>query len=123
MAQLIPKAVHRLTEQTATGASQGTGLRIGWSNGKDGVISALKLRKNCPCASCRENRGEASHEKPLAAPRSARLNVISATADEETNLELVWPIGNYAIGVKWADGHDSGIYPYALLQALTEEEK
>jgi len=28
------------------------------------------------------------------------------------------PLGNYAIGINWNDGHTSGIYPYATIRTL-----
>jgi DUF971 family protein len=31
-------------------------------------------------------------------------------------------VGNYAVRVRWADGHDTGIYDFALLRALGEAE-
>ncbi|MFT7538680.1 MAG: DUF971 family protein, partial [Lysobacterales bacterium] len=30
------------------------------------------------------------------------------------------PLGNYAIGINWNDGHNAGIYPYSLIEELME---
>ncbi len=116
----IPTAVKRQVAEDAQGVAAGSGINIEWSDNKESFLPSATLRKNCPCASCKEIRGESSHSKPLSAPRSSLLKVLSATIDEETNLQLIWPVGNYALGMKWADGHDSGIYPYSLLRTLTE---
>lgn len=95
----------------------GTGLEIVWNNGESNQITNIKLRQNCPCASCLEKRGDSGHSKPLS-PRS-RLQVLSHTIDEETNLEKIWVLGNYAIGMRWKDGHDSGIYTFEFLKSLS----
>lgn len=59
------------------------------------------------------------HQKPLSG-KSKLLQVIKATRDEAVRLEEVWPIGNYALGFRWGDGHDTGIYPYALMRKLVD---
>ena len=30
----------------------------------------------------------------------------------------ITPLGNYALGISWNDGHSSGIYPYKTIQKL-----
>ncbi len=32
------------------------------------------------------------------------------------------PVGYYAYQIKWNDGHDTGIYPLALLRELSEQQ-
>ncbi len=100
----------------------GSALKITWSDGLESVIDSTRLRKACPCATCGEKRGESNHSKPLGGGRSL-LNVVSATISEETDLQRVWPVGNYALGITWGDKHDSGIYHYKLLRKLSEEAR
>lgn len=114
---IIPTKIERQTEPE-TGA--GTGITVYWNNGSTSVLSAEKLRKDCPCAECQEKRGEAQHAKPLLGRRVA-LRVISSTLDEALNLTAIWSIGNYAIGIKWGDGHSSGIYSWTVLSQLSNE--
>ena len=38
------------------------------------------------------------------------------------NLEAVEPIGHYAVRIRFTDGHDSGIYTWALLHDLAREQ-
>lgn len=114
----IPTAIKRLT----TDGGQGRGISITWSTGEDVELSSVTLRKNCPCAECLEKRGDTSHSKPLIG-RAASLRVLSATAEEETDLRKVWPIGNYAVGIQWGDRHDSGIYSYELLRELSNSKQ
>jgi DUF971 family protein len=40
---------------------------------------------------------------------------------QEVTIDSVKPIGNYAIAPKFSDGHDSGIYTWALLYKLGNE--
>jgi ATP-binding protein involved in chromosome partitioning len=113
----VPVEVRRVEQPTS-------GLQIFWSSGIQRILSGDILRLNCPCAECLEQRGALNHSKPLAAASTAtlgrgKLNVVRATKDESTRIEQVWAVGNYAIGIRWADTHDSGIYSYELLKQLT----
>ncbi len=87
------------------------GLRIEWSDGLSEQISLGALRKSCPCATCRAER-EARSANPLhvmARPAGGGLSVAAA--------ELV---GSYALRLTWSDGHNTGIYEFALLRRLSE---
>jgi ATP-binding protein involved in chromosome partitioning len=94
-----------------------TGLTIEWQNGAQEELPALTLRQNCPCAGCREKRGDTSHQQPLA-PKHSSLRVIQHSSDEELTIERVWLVGNYAIGLGWKDGHSTGIYTFDYLRSL-----
>jgi DUF971 family protein len=105
----------------------GTGISITFQDLGDTQhtlnIPSNILRRECPCASCQQRRGDTSHETPLTgqAKKSSLLKVIHASSEEEYNLEKIWLLGNYAIGMKWADGHDSGIYTFPFLKELAEK--
>ena len=107
------------TEATRRASPEPAGLEILWSAGQRVFYPSKLLRSKCPCASCAENRGESNHSKPLTG--AAKLRVLSATVEEELNLEKIWPVGNYALGMRWGDGHDSGIYTYTFLRELAAE--
>ena len=92
-------------------------LKIIWADNTVSSISNLKLRQLCPCAGCREARGDESHQKPLAGKKSS-LRVIKSTVEQETSLDKIWTVGNYAIGISWGDGHSTGIYTYDYLAEL-----
>ena len=100
--------------------NEGNSLSITWSDGATDKISSIVLRKSCPCATCKEKRGDTSHAKPLGTPKRSLLTIVEASSEEETKLIKIWPVGNYALGIEWGDGHSSGIYPYALLAELTK---
>ncbi len=95
-----------------------TGIFMLWSDGTTTSISTEILRRNCPCASCREQRGDGeSHAKPLTGKKRS-LKIIESSLADELVLERIWSVGNYALGMSWADGHTTGIYPFGLLEEL-----
>ncbi len=96
------------------------GLEITWQNGEVHQLSSQLLRQNCPAADSKLERGDLSHDTPLT-PRKSSLKVIKHDAEEQTSLQEIWGVGNYAIGIRWADGHDSGIYPYTLLYEIAQK--
>lgn len=94
-----------------------SGLRITWSDEVVHEIASLKLRQNCPCATCKEARGDTTHSMPLTGKKNL-LKIVESSREEETALEEIWPVGQYALGMKWGDGHQTGIYTYTLLRSL-----
>lgn len=119
----IPLEVKREVAGSAENRT-GSGLRIRWSDGREDFYESILLRRGCPCATCREERGDVSHAKPLASPEPPKrslLRVVHADAEEQIDLARVWPIGNYALGIRWGDGHDSGIYSFDYLLGLREQ--
>lgn len=113
-----------------------SGITIRWSDGTVQTISSERLRRACPCADCKERRGEGSHSKPLygapaeaggtKAPPARRkpgaLKVVDSTLDEQLRLERIWGVGNYAISIEWGDRHSTGIYSYRYLESFGEED-
>ena len=96
---------------------------VRWADGKAHEIPSDLLRRCCPCASCREKDGDTSHAKPLTgAPpkKKSLLKVIEHTLDEELKLMQIWAVGNYALGMEWGDGHNSGIYSFQFLHEICE---
>jgi DUF971 family protein len=98
------------------------GLTIAWSDGNTQELSSEVLRRNCPCAGCREARGDESHAKPLTGERASgkkrSLAIVQNTLQEELDLSTIWGVGQYALGIRWGDGHDSGIYTFEYLKSL-----
>jgi DUF971 family protein len=86
---------------------EGRRLVTEWADGRHGEISWERLRWACPCAVCAGEMG-----------MPGRLARVTALTEEETTLEQIRGVGNYAIAALWEDGHDTGIYPFTLLYAL-----
>jgi len=115
-----PTKIKRLKNE----AGEGAGLEIEWSSGEVVTLSAKTLREGCPCATCSEKKGNDTHANPLGSPRVGRalLQIVESTAEDDFNLKRIWTIGNYAFGILWGDGHDSGIYSHAVLRELSDRK-
>ncbi|HEV3342398.1 MAG TPA: DUF971 domain-containing protein [Pirellulales bacterium] len=91
-------------------------LLIEWSDGQRRSYGFHELRDHCPCATCREKRSQ-----PPAPATS--LTILSAAEVRPLKLVDMSPVGNYAYTIKFTDGHDTGIYTFALLRELGREEE
>lgn len=88
-------------------------LFIEWSDSQRRRYRFQELREACPCATCREKRrGEA--EQPQLLP------VLSPQETQPLTIAGMKPIGNYAYGISFSDGHDTGIFTIELLRELGE---
>jgi ATP-binding protein involved in chromosome partitioning len=82
-------------------------LSVLWEDGHRDDFDVRDLRLACHCALCIE---EMSGRK-LLDPKTVRPDVSPRTISS---------IGNYAIGIDWNDGHNSGIYSFDHLRSLGE---
>ena len=80
-------------------------LTIDWADGHRSEFEAVPLRLLCPCAFC---RGEAG--------RPGWLDTNPTLTAEQTQMVGARLVGQYAIAVAWADGHDTGYYTYESLR-------
>ena len=80
-------------------------LGIDWSDGQQGRWRLAELRRHCPCALCVD---EWTRERTLD-PGSVAEDLVA---------EGVESVGRYALRVRFADGHSSGIFTYTLLREL-----
>lgn len=87
-------------------------LVIDWSDGRRGSISWRKLRQECPCATCREERQKPADPFRILSPREVEAGAPRPTA--------MTPVGHYAYKIVWNDGHDAGIYTIENLRELCD---
>jgi DUF971 family protein len=80
---------------------------LSWKGGDTLTIANRDLRLSCGCALCVD---ELTGEKILK-----ESDILENIAPTE-----ITPLGNYAIGVRWNDGHSSGIYPYKNIKKLAK---
>jgi DUF971 family protein len=80
-------------------------------------MAAPALFHQKPCVATAPARGDTSHAKPLTG-RKRSLTVLESSLSQELELQQIWGVGNYAIGITWGDGHDSGIYTFEYLYQL-----
>ncbi|MHB8573264.1 MAG: gamma-butyrobetaine hydroxylase-like domain-containing protein [Candidatus Dormibacteria bacterium] len=78
---------------------------IEWRDGHRSEYDFALLRRRCPCALCRDRLGEVEQ-------RPADLELHPA----QVRLRDVNPVGNYAISLRWGDGHFTGIYTFQHLR-------
>lgn len=87
-------------------ADRGAGtLAITWADEHVTTYGFTELRWLCPCAFC---RGEAG--------MPGWLDSAPTLTAEQTRLEDMHLVGNYALSPHWADGHHTGFYPFTLLR-------
>ncbi len=88
------------------------GLVLEWKDGFRQTVPFIILRKECPCAEC---RGELT---PLDDP--SMLPVAKPLGPNAAVCRQMYKVGGYAVGLKWGDGHNAGIYSWEYLRALAE---
>jgi Mrp family chromosome partitioning ATPase/DUF971 family protein len=107
--------IHKAAEELlkAVGIAQGSqsslkdaGFREGrvvltFSDGRELSAKAFDLRADCHCASC------------VSESTGKRLVDIKKIPADIKPVDIL-PLGNYAVGITWSDGHSSGIYPYSM---------
>jgi DUF971 family protein len=86
------------------------GVEITWSDGVRCGYRPRLLRDACPCATCREKRAEPAAANPLAVLSPAEVAPLSILG--------MRPVGQYAYGIEFSDGHSSGIYTLDYLREL-----
>lgn len=82
-------------------------LSIYWDDSTQSRIRLSNLRLNCPCALCASDR-ESRSDKYFPIYGIDELIV--------TGINV---IGNYAVGISWKDGHNTGIYEFGYLKKLS----
>ncbi len=87
----------------------GNELAVKWDDGGESYISLEKLRRHCPCASC---KGETDIMGNVykAAPKPLPLQAFE--------LARIATVGSYAVQPQWCDGHSTGIFSFEYLRDL-----
>ena len=80
-------------------------LGIVWTDQKKSLLDVVHLRKNCPCASCIDEKTGQKILKDEEVSETVRPKKISS-------------LGSYAVSINFTDGHSTGIYSFKRLRAL-----
>ncbi|MHC4948173.1 MAG: DUF971 domain-containing protein [Planctomycetota bacterium] len=88
------------------------GLTVRWRDGGTSFYPVPWLRRMSPSAETRQLREEMERNPLTVLPASAAGHDGPLTLDDA---ELV---GNYAIRLRFSDGHDTGIYSWAYLRHI-----
>ncbi len=78
-------------------------IEIDWPDAKARRIPTVILRGYCPCAHCQGHGGP-----------------IEFQPGRDSDLIDLGEVGNYALRFGWGDGHDSGLYSFSYLRALSD---
>src|SRR5262245_28805252 len=92
-------------------AVAGRELALAWGDGSESYLPFDDLRRNCPCAMCRDQRDTPPDP----------LRVIKGPAKGEITISNLVPVGAYAVQIVWSDGHDTGIYSFEALRQWRSE--
>ena len=95
------------------------GLSITWSDGRQSFYPLTHLRRKCPCATCRDGGAKNDVARPQAG--GASLTVLPQGFDRRASARGAALVGNYAIQIEWADGHNTGIYDFEYLRSIEPE--
>jgi DUF971 family protein len=80
-------------------------IGVVWDDGHESYYPGYMLRCACACASCIDELSGRKTLRDESVPRDVQA------------LE-VHPVGNYGLGVRWSDGHNTGIYTFERLRQL-----
>ena len=89
-------------------AVAGRTLALAWGDGHESYLPFDELRRSCPCAACKAERGVPASSDPLRVVRGAPRGAVEIRA-------LV-PVGAYAVQIAWSDGHETGIWSFESLR-------
>ena len=88
------------------------GLTVHWADGATSYYPVAYLRRMSPSAEARMLREQLASNPLTVLPASAAGGKEPLRA---VNAELV---GNYAIRIRFSDGHDTGIYSWSYLREI-----
>jgi len=80
-------------------------LMIVWADGSESHYPAPVLRRECPCASCRDEMTGTRILLPIHVPDDLEFRKINL-------------VGQYALQFEWTDGHHTGIFSFDFLREL-----
>lgn len=104
------------------------GLTIQWADGSTSYFSIVYLRRMSPSAEMKQLREEQA-KNPLAVLPTSVARAMSAGGAGgnapggglvAVDAELV---GNYAIRIRFSDGHDTGLFSWSYLREIDPENK
>jgi DUF971 family protein len=86
------------------------GLTLVWDDGSRAFLANAVLRRESPSADARELRAEMARNPFTVLP--------ATSSDGPLRVDVVEPVGHYALRIRFSDGHDTGIYTWRYLHEL-----
>ena len=96
---------HALPQSIVDHAASGE-LELVWQDGSTARLSHALLRSCCRCAACEQQRRQTG-QAPMPTP--------------DIRLAAIHLIGDKGLNLRFSDGHDRGIYPWAWLRQIARE--
>jgi DUF971 family protein len=91
------------------------GLTIQWDDGASSYYSIAYLRRMSPSAEARQMREQLQKNPLTVLPASRGKSGPLVAVDAEL-------VGNYAIKIKFSDGHETGLYTWAYLREIDPQD-
>ena len=91
------------------------GLTVQWSDGAESFYPIAYLRRMSPSAEMRELREEMERNPLTVLPQSMTGSDSITAVDAEF-------VGNYAIRIRFSDGHDTGIFSWRYLREIDPDQ-
>jgi DUF971 family protein len=102
MTAVVPKNIRSLKDQRV--------LEVTWPDGAVDRFPFKFLRCECPCAGCVDEMTNERYLDPDTVPEDVHPAEIGFS-------------GNYALKIKWSDGHSTGLYSWAMLGRLRDQAR
>lgn len=90
------------------------GLTIQWADGSTSYYSIAYLRRMSPSAEARMLREQIQKNPLTVLPTSSGRGPLTAVDAEF--------VGNYALRLRFSDGHETGIYSWEYLKSIAQDE-
>lgn len=103
------KPSHREPRAVAVDVGPDWTIEVKWDDGKVSTVAARQLRLDCPCATCIDEWTGAKLIVPEKIPQDVRPVAME-------------PVGNYAVQIRWSDGHETGLYTWRQLRSYAPDE-
>ncbi len=94
------------------------GLTVEWADGSSSYFTIAYLRRMSPSAEARQLREDLASNPLAVLPASA----VNATGAPLTALDAEM-VGNYAIRIRFSDGHDTGLFSWSYLREIDPVRK
>jgi DUF971 family protein len=110
----IPLDPRKKASNVRIHVSTGAGVDITWADGHQSHYEFAYLREECPCATCNDERGKKQAFAAVAPSSSAVLPMFKP----KPRAQAATVMGNYAVQIRFSDGHSTGIYSYDHLRSI-----
>src|SRR6266581_1095407 len=109
----IPIYTRKKPSSVKVHVTSGAGVDIVWSDGHSSHFDFAYLRDLCPCALCNDER---SKKDALAGTMGSAA--VLPMFKPKARAQSAEAVGNYAVQIKYSDGHSTGIYSFDYLRTI-----